>query len=150
MPRGEVLVAIVNNLEDMRLAREAGWYRIPVTSAHKWLRDRWPPCWLAFYQTKIFDTEAFAVNYYAQVRDIRIVSRMDLFPDTPRGDPKVNRRYYQLLLGDLQPLAQPIISRRLRRIVFIPTTFDKFKSAVEVNDLWDESPLDDRLWAIFK
>jgi hypothetical protein len=39
LPRGEVLVAIVNNLEDMRLAREASWYRIPVASVRKWLRD---------------------------------------------------------------------------------------------------------------
>ena len=26
----------------------------------------------------------------------------------------------------------------------------KFEAAVEINDLWDESPLEDRLWAIFK
>lgn len=84
------------------------------------------------------------------MRDIRIVSRTDLFPDTPRNHPKANRRYYQLLLDDLQPLPQPVISRRLRRIVFIPTTFEKFKAAVEINDLWDESPLEDRLWEILR
>jgi very-short-patch-repair endonuclease len=150
LPRGEVLVAIINNLEDMRLASEAGWYRIPVFSADKWLKDRWLPRWLAFYQTKIFGSEAHAVNYYAAARNIRVVSRLDLFPDTPRDHPKVNRRYYQLLLSDLQPLDQPIRSRRWHRIVFIPTTLDKFKSAIEINDLWDESPLEDRLWAIFK
>ena len=127
MPRGEVLVAILNDLEDMRLAREAGWYRIPVGSATKWLGDCWPPCRLAFYQTKIFGPEAYAINYCATVRGIREVSRMDLFPDTPRDHPKVNRRYYQLLLGDLQPLPRPIVSRRLRRIVFIPTTSAKFE-----------------------
>jgi hypothetical protein len=130
----------------MRLASEAGWYRIPVSSAHKWLKDRWPPRWLAFYQTKVFSPEAHAVNYYAPVHDIRIVSRMDLFPDTPCDHPKVIRRYYQLLLEDLQPLDQPIVSRRWRRIVFIPTTLDKFKSAIEINDLWDESPLEDRTY----
>ena len=150
MPRGEVLIAIINNLEDMRLAREASWYRIPVTSVRKWLRDRWPPRRLAFYQTKVFGPEAHAVNYYAVVRDTRVVSRMDLFPDTPRNHPKANRYYYQLLLGDLQRLPEPIVSHRWRRIVFIPTTFEKFKAAVEINDLWDESPLEDRLWAIFK
>jgi very-short-patch-repair endonuclease len=148
--RGEVLVAIVNSLEDMRLACEAGWYRIPVFSAQKWLGDRWPPRWLAFYQTKIFGPEAHAVNYYAVVQEIRTVTRTDLFPDTPRSHPKASRRYYQLLLDELQPLPQPIISRRLRRIVFIPTTYEKFKAAVEINDLWDESPLEDRLWAILK
>jgi len=148
--RGEVLVAIVNNLEDMRLVREAGWYRIPVSSVRKWLHDGWPPRWLAFYQTKVFGPEAHAVNYYTAVRDIRVASRTDLFPDTPPNHPKVNRRYYQLLLGDLQSLPEPIVSRRSRRIVFIPTTLEKFKAAVEINDLWDESPLEDRLWAILK
>jgi very-short-patch-repair endonuclease len=150
LPRGEVLVAIVNDSEDMRLAREAGWYRIPIASVRKWLQDCWSPRWLAFYQTKVFGHEAYAIHYYAVVRDIRIASRTDLFPDTPRNHPKANRRYYQLLLGDLQSLSQPIISRRLRRIVFIPTTLKKFKAAVEINDLWDESPLEDRLWAVFK
>lgn len=150
MPRGEVLVAIVNSLEDMRLAREAGWYRIPVASVRKWLWDCWPPRCLAFYQTKVFDREAYAVKYYAVVRGRHIVSRTDLFPGTPRDHPKANRRYYQLRLGDLQSLPKPIMSRRLRRIVFIPTTLKKFEAAVEINDLWDESPLEDRLWAIFK
>ncbi len=56
----------------------------------------------------------------------------------------INRRYYQLLLGNLQPLPKPILSRRLRRITFIPTTRKKFKTAIEINDLWDESPLEDR------
>ncbi len=140
MPRGEVLVAILNNAEDLRLAREAGWYRIPVSSARKWLWERWPPHWLAFYQTKVFGPEAYAVNYYAAVQGIRKVSRTELFPDTPPNNPKANRRYYQLLLGDLQRLSPPIVSRRLRRIVFIPTTYEKFTEAVEINDLWDESP----------
>ena len=150
MPRGEVLVAILNNPEDLRLAREAGWYRIPVDSARKWLGDRWPPRLLAFYQTKIFGPEAYAVNYCAAVRSIRVVSRMQLFPDMPRNHPKASRLYYQLLLDELQMLPKPIVSRRLRRIVFIPTTFVKFKAAAEINDLWDESPLEDRLWAILK
>jgi very-short-patch-repair endonuclease len=150
MPRGEVLVAIMNNPEDMKIAREAGWYRIPVASVRRWLRDRWPPRLLAFYQTKIFGPEAYAVNYYAAVRGIRAASRTDLFPDTPPDHPKVNRRYYQLLLDELQQLAKPIVSHRLRRMVFIPTTFEKFEKAIEINDLWDESPLEDRLWAILK
>jgi len=150
LPRGEVLIAILNDSEDMRIAREEGWYRIPVFSARKWLKGRWPPRLLAFYQTKIFGSEAYQVNYCAEVRGIRQVSRLGLFPDTPRDHPKAHRLYYQLLLGDLQALPKPILSHRLRRIVFIPTTFEKFNSAAEINDLWDESPLEDRLWAILK
>ena len=58
--RGEVLVAIMNNKSDFAIAREEGWYRIPVVSADRFLRSRWPPKWLAFYQTKVFEDEAYA------------------------------------------------------------------------------------------
>ena len=50
----------------------------------------------------------------------------------------------------LQRLPQPIFSRRRRLIVFIPTTWRKFVNAAEINDLYDESPLEDRLWAELK
>ena len=147
--RGEVLVAILNNLLDFAVARDQHWYRIPVGSAHKWLKDRWPPQWLAFYQTKVFGSEAFAVNYYARVLDVRQVYRWQLFPDQPH-DEKGRRRYYQLILEPLRRLPKPILSRRWRFIVFIPTTWQKFSSAVEINDLYDESPLEDYLWAELK
>jgi len=41
--RGEVLVAIINDPLDFGIARDQHWYRIPVSSADKWLRHRWPP-----------------------------------------------------------------------------------------------------------
>jgi very-short-patch-repair endonuclease len=44
----------------------------------------------------------------------------------------------------------PIYSRRFRRIIFIPTTLEKFSNASEINDLYDESLLEDKLWAEFK
>lgn len=147
--RGEVLIAIINNLFDFAIARDKHWYRIPVSSVDKWLKNRWPPQWLAFYQTKVFDQEAYAINYYAQVLDIRQVYRWQLFPNQPR-DKKRNWRYYQLFLQPLQWLPKPVLSRRLRRVIFIPTTWQKFINAVEINDLYDGSPLEDRLWAEFK
>jgi very-short-patch-repair endonuclease len=147
--RGEVLVAIMNRLLDFAVARDQHWYRIPVSSADKWLKNGWPPRWLAFYQTKVFGVDAFAVNYYSRVLDVREVYRWQLFPDQPR-DAKAMQRYYQLILSPLQRLPRPIISRRLRRIVFIPTTWHRFAGAEEINDLYDESPLEDRLWAELK
>jgi very-short-patch-repair endonuclease len=147
--RGEVLVAILNNLLDFAVARDEHWYRIPVSSARRFLKDRWPPDWLAFYQTKVFGDEAYAVNYYAQVLEVRKAYRWQLFPDEPR-DEKSQRFYYQLILGPLKRLPKSIVSRRWRRIIFIPTTWQKFVSAVEINDLYDESPLEDRLWAELK
>lgn len=151
MAKGEVLVAIVNQKTDWQLLQEEAWYRIPVSSVQRWLHDCWPPTWLAFYQTKIFGNEAYAVNYYGRVSRIEQTTRLKLLPDdTPRNHPKANRPYFKLSIDRLRPLPQPIFSRRLRRIVFIPTTVEKFRQAVEINDLWDESPLEDRLWALLK
>ena len=147
--RGQVLVAILNNPENFGRARDHHWYPIPVSSVERWLKGRWPPDILAFYQTKIFGREAFAVNYYARVGSLCEVRRADLFPDE-RDEEKASRRYYRITLDALQRLPKPILSRRARRIVFIPTTWEKFARAVEINDLFDESALEDRLWAEFK
>jgi len=147
--RGEVLIAILNNPLDLELARDQHWYRIPQHSVDKWLRDAWPPTWLAFYQTKVFGDEAFSVNYFAKVLDTRQVFRYQLFPDEPR-DKKGRQRYQQLILSPLQPLQPPIFSRRWRRIVFIPTTWQKFTAAREIDGLYHESPLEERLWTQFK
>jgi len=147
--RGKVLVAITNNKRDFAIVREKNWYRIPVTSANKWLKNRWPPRWIAFYQTKVFGAEAFSIRYYAKVMYIKKVQRWELFPNEPPNN-KSNKLYYQLILSPLQKLPKPIFSRRWRRIIFIPTTWQKFIDAVEINDLYDESPLEDRLWAEFK
>ena len=47
-------------------------------------------------------------------------------------------------------MPKPIISRRWRRIVFIQTTWEKFINAVEINDLFHGSILEDKLWAEIK
>jgi very-short-patch-repair endonuclease len=135
----------MNNWADFGILNDHLWYRIPVANAPK----RWPPTWMGFYQTKVFRDEAFAVNYYGRVREIDVIRRQELFPNE-LPNPKSDRVYYQVHLHNLDKLERPIYSRRLRRIVFIPTTRGKFHAAVEINDLYDESPLEDRLWAEFK
>lgn len=143
------LVGIINTRLDLEIARDRRWYRIPVEQTEKRLKKRWPPQWLAFYQPKAFGQEAYRVNYYARVENIRQVFRWELFPELPR-DAKSEQRYCKLELSPLQRLKEPILSRRWRRIVFISTTLQKLQSATEINDLYDESPLEDRLWAEFK
>ncbi len=147
--RGEVLVAIVPRPLDLTYAREQHWYRIPVEHVEKFLKRRWPPKWLALYQTKAFGAEGYAVHYYAHVEKISMVTRRELFPEEAANE-KAERRYYKISLAPLERLLRPIVSRRLRRIVFIPTTMEKFTNAVEINDLYDESPLEDKLWAAMK
>jgi hypothetical protein len=77
------------------------------------------------------------------------VPRQLLFPGEPEGK-KTRKIYYKLILNPLEKLPKPVFSRRRRRIVFISTTWQKFLQAVEINDLYDESPLEDRLWAELK
>ncbi|MEI2692564.1 MAG: DUF559 domain-containing protein [Anaerolineae bacterium] len=143
--RGELLVAIMNAPSDWEILKRQGWYRVPVDTAPK----RWPPQWIAFYQTKIFGDEAYAVRYYGRVAKINRAPRHMLFPGEPEN-PKSGRFYYQVHLKSLEERPAPIVSRRLRRIVFIPTTWNKFRLAEEINDLYDDSPLEDSLWLELK
>ena len=140
--RGEVLVAIMNNERDFGILHDQLWYRIPVDKAPR----RWPPEWLAFYQTKVFGDERWSVNYYGRVKEIDIAKRRELLPEDPI-DHKSYRHYYQVKFHSLERLPSPIFSRRWRRIVFISSTWEKFVRAAEINDLFDDSPLEDRLWA---
>ena len=147
--RGEVLVAILNHPLDSELAHNQQWYRIPIASQQKWISRGWPPQWLAFYQTKIFGQEAYSIRYYARVLEIQQKYRWELFPEQPQ-DERGQRRYHQLILGPVQRLPQPILSRRRRRIIFISTTWQKLIRAAELNDLYDDSPLENHLWAELK
>lgn len=146
---GEMLVAIINNQLDFSIACNKHWYRIPVDSVKKWLSNKWPPKWISFYHTKIFGEKAHSIRYYARILKLGKVQRWQLFPDRPL-DEKCDKLYYQLLIEPLKQLSKPIYSRRWRRIVFIPTTWEKFIHAVEINDLYEGSQLEDRLWAEFK
>ncbi len=133
--RGEVLVAIMNSRADLDLAREQHWYRIPIEQVEMLKQlGCWAPKWLAFYQTKVFGTEAYAVNYYAKVTRVDEVSRGELFPDRPR-DAKSEQRYYKLELSPLEKLSPAIASQSLRRVTFIPTTLAQFKRAKDVSEL---------------
>jgi hypothetical protein len=133
--RGEVLIAVMSSQVDLAIAREQRWYRIPVVQSEKLKQQGyWSPVWLAFYQTKVFSTEAYRVNYYASVRQISEVCRWELFPDQPR-DAKSEQRYSKLELLPLETLAPPIVSQRLRRITFIPTTWEQFTTAKAIEEL---------------
>jgi len=140
-----VLVAIVNNQRDLGIARREGWYRIPVKCAPRRLGAEY----LAFYQTKAFDEEAWAVSYYAPIRRVHLVQRVDLLPQEP-DHPRAADWYYKIQIGSLRRLPCPVPSHRLRRITFIPTTLARLLSAQEINDLWLGSEDEERLWDAFK
>lgn len=137
-PLDQGLVAIIPSIADMAIARDQGWYRIPVSSMEKPFKKHGLPRWIAFYQPKVFGDEAFAVNYYAHIKKITEVSRFDLFPNEVDHE-SCQKRYYKLELSSLEKLISPIPSQQLRRITFIRTTWEKLLNAKEINDLWDKS-----------
>lgn len=141
-----VLVAVVNEPQDLARARELGWYRIPLERAPR----RVAADYLALYQTAAFPPEErWSVRWLAPIRGYRVVSRRELIPAEP-DHPRADHRYYRVDLGPLLPLPHPIRSRRLRRITFIPTTLARLYAAEEINDLWIKSPPQERLWAALK
>ena len=137
-----VLVAVVNNPRDLVIARQEHWYRIPVKRAPK----RVGGDYLAFYLTGAFPPDQrHRVTFYAPIYAYRLVRRIELLPqefDHPRADD----RYFKVEIGPLRQLARPILSRKLRRVTFIPTTLEKLLNAHEIVDLWDKGRLRDELW----
>jgi len=127
-----VLVGVMTDPDDFELARDEGWYRIPVRHAPSCAVDA---AVLAFYFTAAFGDEKWAVHWYAEVRGHELVLRRDLFPDQ-LDHPRSDAQYYKLQIGPLIKREPPIPSLRWRRITFIATTWDRFSAAEEVNDLY--------------
>jgi hypothetical protein len=141
--RRTVLVAVVNNAEDLRRAAAEGWYRIPQRSAP----PRIGADYLAFYQTGAFkeDGQARAVTFYAATRRYRLLTRAELLPDEP-DHPRAQQYYYRIDLGPFQRLAHPVPSATLRRLTFIHTTLERLLTAQDVRELFIQDDAFHKLW----
>ncbi len=131
-PSDRVLVGIMTSRRDFAIARDEGWYRIPKRHAPESTTEA---VVLAFYFTKAFDDEKWAIHYYAPVEGHELVRRRDLLPHQP-DHPRADDPYYKLQLGRLMKRDEPIPSLRWRRITFIESTWDRFVAADEINDLY--------------
>jgi len=140
------LVAIVPRKKDWEILKTKHWYRIPKENAPALINQI---KFLAFYQPKVFEKEKWSVNYYARVKSLEIVKRIELLPDEPRHQRRDNE-YYKITIGDLIRLPQPILSRRWRRITFIPTTLTRLFAAREINDLYCTTPIEEKLFRLLK
>ncbi len=139
----DVLIALINNKEDFRIAHRERWYRIPVQSAPRIVIEK-RLRYLAFYQTKIFGDDAFKVQWYGEVKNISQVKRKELFPDLV-SDPKAEKEYYKIEFGKLRRLPEPIVSRRHRRVLFIITTLSRLESAKELKDVSKRSAFEKKI-----
>ena len=145
-PDDRILVAIMNNLEDWRRVQEEHWYRIPVKHAPEPVPNI---DIIAFYFTKTFGSDKWAIHYFAPIQGHELLTRQDLIPSEPDHNRK-GEWYYKFELGDLQHKIPPIISHHWRRITFIVTTGDRFETAEEINDLFENQSPAGRLYIKLK
>jgi hypothetical protein len=134
LPDDTVLVAVMNSPRDWELVQSEGWYRLPVKHAPEGAPHF---DWLAFYFTKSFGDDRWAIHYYAAVEGHELSIRRDLIPSEP-DHPRAGQWYFKLQIGPLQHKLPPILSARWRRVTFIVTTGDRFMEAAAINDLFEQ------------
>ena len=126
-----ILVAILPEKRDLEIARLLGWYRVPLRFAPKVVDVDF----LAFYQTGTFgEVHRWRIENLAEVRGFEMTTRADLFRDQP-DHPRAREEYYKIQLGPLQPLPQPILAGRWKRVTFLYTTGERLSQAKTINDL---------------
>lgn len=142
-PHSTVLVAVVNNTDDLRRVAAEGWYRIPQRRAPR----RIGADYLAFYQTGAFrgEEEAQTVTYYAPTRRYRLLTRRELLPAEP-DHPRADDYYFRIEVGPLQRLDNPLPSASLRRITFIHTTLDRLLHSTDIKELFIKEDPFDAFW----
>jgi very-short-patch-repair endonuclease len=139
-----VLVALLPKKSDFLIAQEQKWYRIPLKSAPQIVKNKQVRI-ISFYQPKAFGEEKNIIRWFGYVMKISVVKRKELFPKETINI-KSENEYYKIEFDKLKQLSLPIISLRPRRILFIPTTEEKFFRSKEINFLFNNSPLEEVLW----
>jgi len=138
----DTIVCWLKQKNDLSILLNEGWYRIPVKTK---LENLFKVKYLAFYQSYAFGKNSCITKHYGTIDKIKVVKRNELFPKE-KPNQKSNDEYYKIKMKDMNILDTPIPSKRARRIIFINTTLEKLLSATEVNDLFNESPLEDIVW----
>jgi hypothetical protein len=144
-PTDLIIVAVVNHIRDLELARVLGWYRIPLRHAPKVVRvDA-----LAFYLTADFGPDKWSIRFCARVRGVELVRRIDLLQDEP-DHPRALEEYYKLQLGPLTPLPRCIPALTWKRLTFLYTTGARLMAAETVEDLAIRGPDQQQLWGALR
>lgn len=142
----DVLVALLPNPRDLEFAEHRGWYRVrPGDMLNRIKGGLQQFTHLAFYQPDSFKSERRCVRRFARIVDISNARRVDLLPEQP-DHPRANELYVRFNLGEIQILPHPIISARGRRILFIPSNWERIAAADDINDLFVGSPIEDSLY----
>ncbi len=147
MNKHPALVGIVPRKNLWDVIQKQMWYHIPVESAPK---NAVFVEYLGFYFPSIFGEKMrYKVNFYAKVKKVSTAKRIELFPEEKEHE-RASKEYFQFHLEKIKKLPNPIPSIGWRRIVHIPTSSEKLFSAKEINDLYDTSPLEEKMYLEMK
>lgn len=143
----DTLVVLVKDKADWLIIQQQNWYRIPIeTRSPANLRVA---KWIAFYFPQKFGDQKYSIRYYATIIGITECKRFELFPNEPQNS-KSLKTYHKIQFQALIHLPKPIVSHKGRLLLFIPTTLEKLFWANEINDIFNDSPLEEKLWLKLK
>ena len=131
-----VLIAVVKDRRDLRLALRERWYRIPERRAPK-RRFRW----IAFYQPEPFGRDAGRIRWYARVRKRAMALRCELLP-SEAGHARARERYVVCRLGPAFELPRAIKNGGPRRVTFGYTTLDQLHRSRDILQLFEVAPIE--------
>jgi hypothetical protein len=140
-PSSLILVAFIPLPRDLEIARVLGWYRIPLRTAPKVVSVDY----VAFYQPASFGENRWRIEYFAPVRGHELVTRAELLQDEP-DHPKAREEYFNIQLGTLARLPNPILAEKWKRVTFLFTTGEYLLRAETINDLIVHTEERQRLW----
>ncbi len=147
MTNHPALVGIVPRKNLWDIVQNEKWYHIPTESAPQ---NAVSAEYLGFYFPAVFGEELkYKVSYYAKVKRVDIIKRIQLFPEELEHK-RANDAYFQFHLEQIKEFPKPIPSKKWRRIVHIPTSCEKLFTAEEINDLYDTSPLEEKMYLEMK
>jgi hypothetical protein len=140
-PASLVLVCLLPEPRDLEIARLLGWYRIPFRSAPKVIAvDH-----LAFYQPASFGGQGGRIEWTAPVLGHELTTRRELLRDES-DHPRAGEEYFKIQLGALEPLPQPILADKWKRITFLYTTGEYLNASRTLQDLVVRSEERSLLW----
>lgn len=139
-----MLVACVTRRRDLRLAREAGWYRIPLARMPQGVAAEY----LAFFTgARVIGRGQGGIYGFARLRGVELCRRRDLLPDEAQ---RADELYHRLQLGEWQVCDPPIVNPEGRVFAFLHSTWDRFRAARRISDLGSRAaghvPLERPLW----
>jgi hypothetical protein len=141
-----ILVAVVPQPRDLEIARVLGWYRIPLRYAPKIIDVDY----LALYQPTLFGKgHACQVEFVAEVKGNELTTRQELFREE-KDHPRAKEEYYKIQLGSLTHLPHPIKAGKWKRLTFLYTLGEMFRTAKSMDDLILKSEHRQLLWRTLK